>query len=136
VGFGDVTLPSTRGRPLPRVPDRAPASQASDREFLEKVFHKLTAELHLWVNARHEGKNSSRALLGLDNIGVFDRSAPLPKGGRIEQSADLLDGHVLLNMLAIAPELARPDPAYETSPRNSRALRLHRARGADSATRG
>ena len=62
-----------------------------------------------------EGKNVFQGgFLGLDNIGVFDRSAPLPTGGHLEQS----DGTswmamYCLNMLAIALELARDDPAYE-----------------------
>ncbi len=87
-----------------------------DREFLERVFHKLLLNFTWWVNRKDaEGKNIFQGgFLGLDNIGVFDRSAPLPTGGRIEQS----DGTswmamYCLNMLAIALELAKQDPAYE-----------------------
>jgi hypothetical protein len=87
-----------------------------DREFLEKVFQKLLLNFTWWVNRKDaEGKNVFQGgFLGLDNIGVFDRSAPLPGGGHLEQS----DGTswmamYCLNMLAIALELARDNPAYE-----------------------
>ncbi len=87
-----------------------------DRDFLEKVFQKLLLNFTWWVNRKDaEGKNVFQGgFLGLDNIGVFDRSAPLPGGGHLEQS----DGTswmamYCLNMLAIALELARDNPAYE-----------------------
>jgi hypothetical protein len=87
-----------------------------DRRFLKRVFHKLMLNFTWWVNRKDaEGKNIFQGgFLGLDNIGVFDRSAPLPTGGHIEQS----DGtswmaSYCLNMLAIALELAAEDPAYE-----------------------
>ena len=87
-----------------------------DREFLKRVFHKLLLNFTWWVNRKDaDGKNIFQGgFLGLDNIGVFDRSAPLPTGGHIEQS----DGTswmamFTLNMLAIALELAQEDPAYE-----------------------
>jgi hypothetical protein len=69
-----------------------------------------------WVNRKDaEGKNIFQGgFLGLDNIGVFDRSAPLPTGGRIEQSdATSWMGMYCLNMLTIALELARDNRAYE-----------------------
>jgi mannosylglycerate hydrolase MGH1-like protein len=87
-----------------------------DREFLVRVFHKLLLNFTWWVNRKDaEGMNVFQGgFLGLDNIGVFDRSAPLPTGGFIEQS----DGTswmamYTLNLGAIALELARQDPAYE-----------------------
>ncbi len=87
-----------------------------DREFLESVFHKLMLNFTWWVNRKDAaGMNVFQGgFLGLDNIGVFDRSAPLPTGGYIEQS----DGTswmamYCLNLLAIAMELARENRAYE-----------------------
>src|SRR5438445_6053069 len=88
----------------------------ADREFLESAFHKLLLNFTWWVNRKDaEGMNIFQGgFLGLDNIGVFDRSAPLPTGGFLEQS----DGTswmamYCLNMLAIALELARENPAYD-----------------------
>jgi hypothetical protein len=88
----------------------------ADRAFLERVFHKLLLNFTWWVNRKDaEGKNVFQGgFLGLDNIGVFDRSAPLPTGGYIEQSdGTSWMGMYCLNMLAIAMELAREDPVYE-----------------------
>jgi hypothetical protein len=89
---------------------------AGDRVFLERVFHKLLLNFTWWVNRKDaEGKNIFQGgFLGLDNIGVFDRSAPLPTGGHIEQSdATSWMGMYCLNMLSIALELARGNRAYE-----------------------
>jgi len=87
-----------------------------DREFLQRVFQKLLLNFTWWVNRKDAGGMNifQGGFLGLDNIGVFDRSAPLPTGGYIEQS----DGTswmamYTLNLLAIALELAREDRAYE-----------------------
>jgi hypothetical protein len=88
----------------------------ADRKFLERVFHKLLLNFTWWVNRKDaEGRNVFQGgFLGLDNIGVFDRSAPLPTGGHIEQSdATSWMGMYCLNMLTIALELAREDSAYE-----------------------
>jgi len=59
-----------------------------DRQFLERVFQKLLLNFTWWINRKDpEGKNVFQGgFLGLDNIGVFDRSAPLPTGGHIAQS--------------------------------------------------
>ena len=87
-----------------------------DRQFLERVFQKLLLNFTWWINRKDpEGRNIFQGgFLGLDNIGVFDRSAPLPTGGHLEQS----DGTAWvamfsLNMLAIALELAQDNAAYE-----------------------
>ncbi|MBI4573358.1 MAG: glucosidase, partial [candidate division NC10 bacterium] len=87
-----------------------------DRAFLARAFQKLLLNFTWWVNRKDaEGRNVFQGgFLGLDNIGVFDRSAPLPTGGHIEQSdGTAWMGMFCLNMLAIAEELARQDPAYE-----------------------
>ena len=87
-----------------------------DRTFLERVFQKLLLNFTWWVNRKDaEGNNVFEGgFLGLDNIGVFDRSSDLPTGGHLEQS----DGTswmamYCLNMLTIALELAKENPVYE-----------------------
>ncbi|OZC04090.1 MGH1-like glycoside hydrolase domain-containing protein [Rubricoccus marinus] len=87
-----------------------------DTDFLASAFHKLLLNFTWWVNQKDdEGNNVFQGgFLGLDNIGVFDRSAPLPTGGHLDQA----DGTAwmamyCLNMLAISIELARTRPAYE-----------------------
>jgi hypothetical protein len=87
-----------------------------DRVFLERVFHKLLINFTWWVNRKDaEGNNLfGGGFLGLDNVGIFDRSKPLPTGGHLEQA----DGTAWMaffcgTMLFIALELASEDPAYE-----------------------
>jgi hypothetical protein len=87
-----------------------------DLLFLKRTFNKLLLNFTWWVNRKDaEGNNLfSGGFLGLDNIGVFDRSQPLPGGHRLEQA----DGTAwmafyCLTMLAISLEIARHDPAYE-----------------------
>ena len=89
---------------------------ARDRLFLERVFQKMCLNFTWWVNRKDsEGNNLfGGGFLGLDNIGVFDRSRPLPGGGVLEQA----DGTAwmafyCMTMLEMALELAREDPAYE-----------------------
>jgi hypothetical protein len=88
----------------------------ADRSFLKRVFHKLLLNFTWWVNRKDSyGRNIFEGgFLGLDNIGVFDRSAGLPSCGHLEQA----DGTswvatYCLNLLAIALELAKEDSVYE-----------------------
>lgn len=88
-----------------------------DRKFLEEVFHKLLLNFTWWVNKKDtDGKNIFQGgFLGMDNIGVFDRSAQLPTGGYIEQS----DGTswmamFTLNMMRMSLELAEENPTYQS----------------------
>ena len=88
----------------------------ADRAFLERIFHKLMLNFTWWVNRKDSDGNNffGGGFLGLDNIGVFDRSQPLPSGLELEQS----DGTAWMavysiNMLGIALELAAENPVYE-----------------------
>ncbi|MCE9604919.1 MAG: glucosidase [Planctomycetia bacterium] len=88
----------------------------TDLDFLRGAFNKLTLNFTWWVNRKDRfGKNVFEGgFLGLDNIGVFDRSAPLPTGGHLEQA----DGTAWMalfsqNMTELAVELAAHDPIYE-----------------------
>jgi hypothetical protein len=88
----------------------------ADRDFLQRVFHKLLLNFTWWVNRKDiEGKNVFQGgFLGLDNIGIFDRSAELPSGGHLNQAdGTSWMGMFCLNMLAIALELAKTDASYE-----------------------
>jgi hypothetical protein len=88
----------------------------ADRAFLERIFHKLLLNFTWWVNRKDsDGHNVFQGgFLGMDNIGVFDRSAMLPTGGHLEQSdGTAWMGMYCLNMLTIALELARENPVYE-----------------------
>ncbi len=87
-----------------------------DLDFLKATFNKLLLNFTWWVNRKDRfGKNVFEGgFLGLDNIGVFDRSAPLPTGGHLEQA----DGTAWMalftqNMLELAMEIAVHDPTYE-----------------------
>jgi hypothetical protein len=87
-----------------------------DLVFLERIFHKLLLNFTWWVNRKDDGGRNifQGGFLGLDNIGLFDRSKPLPTGGFLSQS----DGTALmamysLNLMRIALELAMNDHVYE-----------------------
>jgi mannosylglycerate hydrolase MGH1-like protein/glycosyl hydrolase family 63 len=96
--------------------DKVANSGKGDRYFLESVFHKLMMNFTWWVNRKDAFGNNvfEGGFLGLDNIGVFDRSATLPTGGTLEQ-ADGTSWMAMycLDMLTIALELAVEDPVYE-----------------------
>ncbi|NJO41976.1 MAG: glucosidase [Cyanobacteria bacterium RU_5_0] len=88
----------------------------SDRQFLERVFQKLLLNFTWWVNRKdRSGMNIFEGgFLGLDNIGVFDRSTELPTGGYIEQAdGTSWMGMYCLNLLTIALELAQENSVYE-----------------------
>ncbi len=87
-----------------------------DRAFLARTFNKLLLNFTWWVNRKDDEGNNLFAggFLGLDNIGVFDRSKPLPTGGHLEQA----DGTAWMafysaTMMSMGLELAKDDPAYE-----------------------
>lgn len=91
-------------------------SGKKDVAFLERVFQKLLLNFTWWVNRKDNNGNNifQGGFLGLDNIGVFDRSAKLPGGGYLEQSdGTSWMGMYCLNMLEIALELAKNNPVYE-----------------------
>ena len=115
--FGDVNPPVHAWAAM-RVfeNDRRQTGGTGDLAFLERVFQKLLQNFTWWVNRKDpQGLNIFEGgFLGLDNIGVFDRSQPLPTGGHINQS----DGTAwmamfCLNMLRIALELSQRDQVYE-----------------------
>ncbi|HEX9334162.1 MAG TPA: hypothetical protein VF896_19870 [Anaerolineales bacterium] len=90
--------------------------ETGDLAFLERMFHKLMLNFTWWVNRKDaEGLNVFQGgFLGLDNIGVFDRSKPLPTGGHLEQSdGTSWMGMFCLNMLTISLELAIHNSVYE-----------------------
>ena len=96
--------------------DRKQRGDDGDLKFLERVFHKLMLNFTWWVNRKDaEGRNVFQGgFLGLDNIGVFDRSATLPTGGHIDQ-ADGTSWMAMyaLNLMRIALELAQHNDVYE-----------------------
>ncbi len=87
-----------------------------DRDFLERAFHKLLLNFTWWVNRKDpHGRNVFQGgFLGLDNIGVFDRSQPLPTGGHLNQAdATAWVAMYSLNLMRIGLELARENPSYQ-----------------------
>jgi hypothetical protein len=114
--FGDVNPPVHAWAALRVYKIEKKRKGKGDRVFLQRIFHKLLLNFTWWVNRKDaEGRNVFQGgFLGLDNIGIFDRSAPLPTGGFIEQ-ADGTGWMAMysLNLLAIALELAIDDPSYE-----------------------
>ncbi|MBN8526394.1 MAG: glucosidase [Planctomycetes bacterium] len=87
----------------------------SDRAFLEIMFQKLSLNFAWWVNRKDASGNNlfGGGFLGLDNIGVFDRSSPLPTGGHLEQAdGTAWMGTFACDMAAIAQELEKENPIY------------------------
>jgi len=115
-GFGEVN-PPVHAWATWRVYkiDRRISGQG-DRAFLERVFQKLLLNFTWWVNRKDREGHSifQGGFLGFDNIGVFDRSAPLPDGGHLGQAdGTAWMGFYSLQMMVIALELARENPVYE-----------------------
>ena len=89
---------------------------ARDRVFLSRIFQKMALNFAWWVNRKDAQGNNlfGGGFLGLDNIGVFDRSRPLPGGGTLEQAdGTAWMGFFCVTLLEMALELAREDPACE-----------------------
>jgi hypothetical protein len=114
--FSDVNPPVHAFATLFLHNAEKPLRGETDVEFLKSAFNKLLLNFTWWVNRKDRfGKNVFEGgFLGLDNIGIFDRSAPLPTGGHLEQA----DGTAWMalfsqNMLELASELAVHDPVYE-----------------------
>jgi hypothetical protein len=114
--FGDVNPPVHAWATLFSYYTSGDRSGTGDKRFLARAFQKLLLNFTWWVNRKDPSGNNvfEGGFLGLDNIGVFDRSAHLPSGGRLEQA----DGTAWMaffcqNMLQMALELGRDDPSYE-----------------------
>lgn len=115
--FGDVNPPVHAYATIQiYLRDKERNQGKGDIEFLKYAFAKLLTNFTWWVNRKDRSGNNvfEGGFLGLDNIGVFDRSAPLPTGGNLEQA----DGTAWMvffsqQMLRIAAELALNDPLYE-----------------------
>ncbi|HEY5744374.1 MAG TPA: hypothetical protein VIS99_17750, partial [Terrimicrobiaceae bacterium] len=113
--FGDVN-PPVHAWAVWRVYKMTGPRGGRDRAFLESAFQKLLLNFTWWVNRKDiEGNNLfSGGFLGLDNIGVFDRSKPLPTGGFLQQAdGTAWMGFYCLTMLSIALELAEMNSVYE-----------------------
>ena len=114
--FGDVNPPVHAYAAYKVYKISAEVTGKKDHHFLERIFHKLLLNFTWWVNRKDQFGNNvfQGGFLGLDNIGVFDRSAPLLDGSILEQSdGTAWMGMYCLNMLRIALELAEHDESYE-----------------------
>ncbi len=114
--FSDVNPPVHAWASLYLYKNDLALNGKADEDFLKSIFNKLLLNFTWWVNRKDRfGKNVFEGgFLGLDNIGIFDRSAPLPTGGFLEQA----DGTAWMalfsqNMIEMAAELSLIDPAYE-----------------------
>jgi Glycosyl hydrolase family 63 C-terminal domain len=114
--FSDVNPPVQAWAALQVYQIEQKSCGVGDRAFLQRVFHKLMLNFTWWVNRKDMAGNNvfQGGFLGLDNIGIFDRSAELPTGGYLNQAdGTSWMGMYCLNMLAIALELAKEDDTYE-----------------------
>ncbi|MGE5300322.1 MAG: MGH1-like glycoside hydrolase domain-containing protein, partial [Acidobacteriota bacterium] len=114
--LGDVNPPVHAWAALKVYHLEKDRSGEGDIDFLKRVFHKLLLNFTWWVNRKdvHGNNIFQGGFLGLDNIGLFDRSKPLPTGGHLEQ----VDGTswmamYSLNLMEMAIEIALKDPSYE-----------------------
>ena len=114
--FGDVNPPVHAWATIFLHRTELALGHEPDIEFLKRAFGKLSLNFSWWLNRKdRSGKSAFEGgFLGLDNIGIFDRSSPLPTGGYLEQA----DGTAWMalfcqNMLEIGVELAAHDPSYE-----------------------
>ncbi len=113
--FGDVNPPVHAWSTIYTYRLEEAQRGSGDLAWLERSYHKLLLNFNWWVNRKDRAGNNAfeGGFLGLDNIGVFDRSAPLPTGGYLEQA----DGTAWMalfcqNMVEISVELALANPAY------------------------
>jgi hypothetical protein len=113
--FSDVNPPVTAWAALFVYEREAEIRGEGDREFLARVFNRLLSNFAWWVNRKDPDDRNlfQGGFLGLDNIGIFDRSSPLPGGGQLEQA----DGTAWMAlycqwMMQIAAELTKHDPVY------------------------
>jgi hypothetical protein len=113
--FGDVNPPVHAWSTIYTYSTEKAHRGKGDLAWLERSFHKLLLNFNWWVNKKDRSGNNAfeGGFLGLDNIGIFDRSSPLPTGGYLEQA----DGTAWMalfcqNMIEIAAELAMANPAY------------------------
>jgi len=114
--FGDVNPPVVGWAAWRVFQIERKQTGKGDRAFLETIFHKLLLAFTWWVNRKDSGGKNifEGGFLGLDNIGVFDRSASFPDGSQLEQSdSTSWMGMFSLNLMRIAIELAREDHVYE-----------------------
>lgn len=113
--LSDVNPPVHAGATIRVFKQDASIKGRKDYEFLEAIFHKLIINFTWWVNRKDENGSNifEGGFLGLDNVGIFDRSTPLPPGFRLEQ-ADATSWMAIyaLNMLHIALELANYNKVY------------------------
>ncbi len=116
--FGDVNPPVTAWAAWRVYKIDGKLTGKMDRDFLESIFHKLLLNFTWWVNRKDQLGNNvfQGGFLGLDNISIFDRSIPLPDGGRIDQAdGTAWMGLYCILMMKIAIELSRTESIYQDS---------------------